>query len=81
MEVNFRPETVTRIEKLAEQTGRLPSDLIEDAVAGFLKELGETRAMLDSRYDELKAGHVKAVDGDSVVAELRRKSGERRARR
>jgi predicted transcriptional regulator len=81
MEVTFRPETESRIQELAQQTGRPPNDLIEDAVAGYLKELGETRAMLDSRYDEVKDGRVKAVDGDSAFAELRRKSRERRSRR
>jgi hypothetical protein len=47
-------------------------------MAGYLKELGETRAMLDSRYDDLKSGRVKAVDGESVFADLRRKSELRR---
>lgn len=80
MEVNFRPETESRLQELAQQTGRAPNDLIEDAMAGYLKELGDTREMLDSRYDDLKSGRVTAVDGDAAFTALRRKSEQRRAR-
>lgn len=80
MEVNFRPETESRLQELAQQTGRAPNDLIEDAMAGYLKELGDTREMLDSRYDDLKSGRVTAVDGDAAFTALQRKSEQRRAR-
>ena len=80
MEVNFRPETASRLQELSQQTGRAPNDLIEDAMAGYLKDLGETREMLDGRYDDLKSGRVQAVDGDSAFAELRRKSEQGRPR-
>jgi predicted transcriptional regulator len=80
MEVNFRPETESRLQELAQQTGRAPDDLIEDAIAGYLKELGGTREMLDGRYDDLKNGRVTPSDGDNAFADLRRKSQERRSR-
>lgn len=80
MEVNFRPETESGLQELARRTGRAPNELIEDAMSGYLKELGETRTMLDSRYDDLKSGRVNAVDGDNAFANLRRKSEQRRAR-
>jgi predicted DNA-binding protein len=80
MEVNFRPETESRLQELIQQTGRAPNDLVEDAMAGYLKELGEVREMLDSRYDDLKSGRVKTVDGETAFADLRRKSELRRAR-
>jgi len=80
MEVNFRPETESRLQELAQQTGRAPNDLIEDAMVGYLKELNETRTMLDSRYDDLKSGRVEAVDGDAAFDALRRKNQERRSR-
>jgi predicted transcriptional regulator len=80
MEVNFRPETESRLQELAQQTGRAPADLIEDAMAGYLKEFGQTHAMLDARYDDLKSGRIKPVDGDTAFNALRRKSGQRRAR-
>jgi predicted DNA-binding protein len=79
MEVNFRPETESRLQELAQQTGRPAADLIEDAMAGYLKEIGEVRVMLDSRYDDLKSGRVDTVDGEAAFADLRRKSKERRA--
>ena len=74
MEVHLRPETESRLQELAQQTGRAPNDLVEDAMAGYLQELGDVRGMLDSRYDDLKGGRVQAVDGQTAFAELRRKS-------
>jgi len=82
MEVHFRPETESRLQELATKTGRAPGDLIEDAMAGYLQELAQVRGMLDARYDDLKSGRVKPVDGEEAFANLRRKSKSdaRRAR-
>jgi predicted transcriptional regulator len=80
MEVNLRPEIESRLQELAAKTGRTPNDLIEDAMAGYLQELSQVREMLDSRYDDLKSGCVKSVDGEEAFTNLRRKSEERRAR-
>ncbi len=79
MEVRFRPETESRLQEPASKTGRPPSDLIEDAMAGYLQELTEVREMLDGRYDDLKSGRVKTVEGEDAFAKLRQKSKERRA--
>lgn len=79
MEVHFRPDTESRLQELASKSGRPPSDLIEDAMAGYPQELGQVRDMLDGRYEDLKAGRVKPVDGDDAFARLRQKSKERRA--
>jgi predicted transcriptional regulator len=79
MEVHFRPETESRLQELASKSGRAPDDLIEDAMAGYLQELGQVREMLDSRYDDLKSGRVKPMDGEEAFANLRRKSEARRA--
>ena len=81
MEVRFRPETESRLQELAQQTGRAPDDLIEDAMASYLKELSEIRQTLDTRFDDIKSGKVQAIDGDSAFAELRRKSQTRRTNR
>jgi predicted transcriptional regulator len=78
MEVHLRPEIESRLQELAAKTGRALNDLIEDAMAGYLQELAQTREMLDSRYDDLKSGQVKPVDGEEAFANLRRKSEERR---
>jgi predicted transcriptional regulator len=74
MEVHLRPETESRLQELATKTGRAPNDLIEDAMAGYLQELAQVRGMLDGRYDDLKGGRVKPVDGEEAFANLRRKS-------
>jgi predicted DNA-binding protein len=80
MEVHLRPETESRLQELSHQTGRTPADLVEDAMAGYLQELSDTRAMLDTRYDDLRSGRVKAVDGESAFTDLRQKSRDRRSR-
>ena len=77
--MNFRPETESRLQELSSKSGRPPSDLIEDAMAGYLQELSEVRAMLDGRYDDLESGRVKSLDGEEAFAKLRQKSKERRA--
>jgi hypothetical protein len=43
-----------------------------------IQELAEAREMIDTRYDDLKSGRVKAVDGEEAFADLRRKSEARR---
>ena len=80
MELHLRPETESRIHELAAQTGRAANELVEDAMAGYLQELAQTREMLDSRYDDLKSGRVKPRDGEEAFAELRQKSKARRSR-
>jgi hypothetical protein len=81
MEVHLRLEIESRLQELAAKTGRGPDDLIEDAMAGYLQELAQTREILDNRYDDLRIGRVKPVDGEQAFAELRRKSESRRAHR
>jgi len=78
MEVHLRPETEFRIQELAAKTGRAPDDLVEDAMTGYLQELVQVRDMIDIRYDDLKSGRVKPVDGEEAFAKLRRKSEARR---
>jgi len=77
MEVRFRPETESRLQELASKTGRPPRDLIEDAMAGYLQELTQVRDLLDGRYDDLKSGRVKPVDGEEAFTKLRQKSKRR----
>jgi hypothetical protein len=52
--------------------------LVEDAIAGYVCELVETREMLNSRYDDLKSGRVKPISGDELIAYFREKSAEAR---
>jgi hypothetical protein len=81
MEVHFAPELQAKIDQLVIETGCAPEKLIEDAVAGYLADLAQTREMLGSRYDDLKSGRVRPIPGDEVVALLREKSARRRSTR
>ena len=69
------------MQELAAKTGRAPDELVEDAMAGYLKELSETREMLDSRYDDIKGGRVKPIDGEAFFEGLRQREEERLKRR
>jgi predicted transcriptional regulator len=78
MVVRLKPETESRLQELAATTGRAPDELIEDAMSGYLAELTQLRNTLDGRYDEIKSGRVKPVDGEAAFNELRQKSKDRR---
>jgi hypothetical protein len=71
VEVHFAPDLQAKIDQLAIETGRTPDKLLEDAMAGYVAELAETREMLNSRYDDLKSGKVKAIDGEAFFESLR----------
>ena len=47
-------------------------------MAGYLAELAQLRTTLDSRYDEIRSGHVKPLDGEDAFNRLRAKSDNRR---
>jgi predicted transcriptional regulator len=49
MEVQLSPELQAKLDKLATDTGRSQHEFVEDAIAGYLDELGQVRGMLDSR--------------------------------
>lgn len=76
MEVRFKPETESRLIELAARIGRAPDDLVEDAIAGYLAELVELRGALDSRYDDIKSGRAKPVDGEAFFEGLRRREDD-----
>ena len=42
-------------------------------MAGYFEELAQVRAMLDSRYDEIKSGQVKPIDGEAFFESLRQR--------
>jgi len=78
MVVRLKPETESRLQELSATTGRAPDELVEDAMAGYLAELAQVRATLDSRYDEIKTGKVKPIDGEEAFGRIRAKSEGRR---
>ena len=53
MEVQVEPNVQAQLERLAPESGRAAVELVQDAVAGYVGELAETRDMLNSRYDEI----------------------------
>lgn len=79
MEVHVTPEMAKKLNDLASTSGREPEDIVEDALAGYLAEVTSTRKTLDSRYDDLKSGRVKPIDGEEAFRQLRGKSERRRS--
>jgi predicted DNA-binding protein len=71
MEIHLKPETESRLNELASKSGRPTDELVEDAMAVYLVEVTEVRNMLDRRYDDVKSGRVKPVDGEAFFEDLR----------
>src|ERR1700735_5818219 len=74
MEVHFAPELQAKIDQWVMETGLPVEKLIEDALAGYVPELAQTREMLDSRYEDLKSGRVKPISRDEIITHFREKS-------
>jgi predicted transcriptional regulator len=73
MEVQFTPDVQAKLDRLAMDSGRPANELLQDAFAGYFDEVAELRQTLDSRYDDLKSGRVKPVDGEEFFEGLRRR--------
>lgn len=80
MEVHFTPEWEAKLTEMATTTGRPADDLLQDAMAGYFDELMQARETLNSRYDDLKGGRVKPIDGEEAFARLREKTEAQRHR-
>jgi len=80
MEVHLTPDVEKKLIDLAGQSGRATDELLQDALVGYLDELVQTREMLDRRYDELKSGRVKPIDGEEAFARLKAKTEAQRNR-
>jgi predicted transcriptional regulator len=78
MEVHLTPDLEKKLHELASQTGRGADELAQDAIAGFVDAVGEVRGMLNRRYDDLKSGRVRPIDGDEAFRRLRQRSESRR---
>ena len=70
MEVHFAPDLQLRVDQLVLETGRPADQLVEDAMAAYVSELTQTRALLDSRYDDVKNRRVELVDGEEAFSRL-----------
>ena len=80
MEIHFTADVEKKLNDLAAQSGRRTDDLLLDALAGYFDELVETRDMLNSRYDELKSGKLKPIDGEEAFARLKARTEAQRNR-
>ena len=76
MEIRLKPETESKLNELASQSGRPANDLVEEAMAAYLVEVASLRDSLDGRYDEIKSGRVKPIDGEAFFEDLRRREDE-----
>jgi predicted DNA-binding protein len=76
MEIHFTPELEAKLNEMATETGRATDELVQDAMAGYLEELADVRRMLDRRYDEIKTGKVKPIDGETFFENLREREDE-----
>lgn len=80
MEINLTPDIEKKLNDLAAQSGRGPEQLLQDALAGYLDELAQTQNTLNSRYDDLKSGKVKTIDGEEALARLKARTETQRSR-
>jgi hypothetical protein len=70
------PDLQAKLDRWVAETGRGPEELVEDVMAGYFDELARERQMLDSRYDDLKSGRVKPINGEEFFENLRRREDE-----
>ena len=76
MEVHLSPDLEAKLDQWAAETGRPKEEFVEDALTGYFEELAQVREMLDSRYDDIKSGRVKPIDGEAFFENLRRREEE-----
>jgi hypothetical protein len=76
MEVHLAPDLQAKLDKLASETGRATPELVEDVLSGYLSEVAQTREMLDDRYDDLKSGRVKPINGEEFFESLRQREDD-----
>ncbi len=81
MTIHLPPDLEAKLNALAVETGRAPDELAQDALAGYFDELAEVRATLDSRYDDIKSGRIKPIDGEAFFENLRQREEELLKRR
>ena len=84
MEVHLTPDLeakLDKLDKLAAESGRPKDELVQDAMAVYLEDFAQVREMLENRYDDVKSGRVKPIDGEEAFARLGKKSEARRNRR
>lgn len=71
MDIHLEPDVLAKLDHLAKESGRPASELIHDAITGYVDDLIGLRQMLDTRYDEVKSGKVIPMNGPEAFARLR----------
>jgi hypothetical protein len=56
----------------------MTDDFVRDVVGEYLDELIQVPSMLDRRYDDIKSGRVKPIDGEKFFEELKVREDEAR---
>lgn len=74
------PELEAIIDRWVAETGRTADELVQEALSGYLSELGQARETLDTRYDELASGKVRLIAAEEAIASLRRNTEAQRNR-
>jgi len=80
VEVRLTPDLEAKLNQLSAETGRVKEELAQDAIAGNLAELSQVGSKLYGRYDDIKSGRVKAIDGENAFIRLRQKKTDHRHR-
>jgi hypothetical protein len=78
MEVQFEADVQAKLEQMARESGRAAVELVQAAVAGYVEDLAGSREMLNSRYDDIKNGNVKLIDGEEAFVRLHERIEARR---
>jgi predicted transcriptional regulator len=66
MDVHLTPDLEAKLDQLSAETGRAKEELLQDAMAGYLDELSQVRDTLSARYNDIKSGRTKPLDGEEV---------------
>jgi hypothetical protein len=56
----------------------MTDDFVRDVMGEYLDELIQVPSMLDRRYDDIKSGRVKPIDGEKFFEELKVREDEAR---
>jgi hypothetical protein len=72
---DFERSVQAVLDRIASESSRPVVDVVQDLVG-----IVETRRMLDSRYDDIKSGKVKLLNGEEAFARLHERIEARRNR-
>jgi predicted DNA-binding protein len=76
MSLEIKPSQEAKIAALAAKTGRDKSEILEEVIDSYFDELADVRQMLDQRYDQFKAGPVKALTPEQLREDIVRRKRE-----